>query len=87
MYLALPFNSLSTSLEGIDILYTLDSASLLVKLKPRIFQRLPPFNRSLALFLLLELTPQTSLVFLFHIRTICSSSTIFKNDVRDTDLT
>jgi hypothetical protein len=29
---------------GIDILYTLDSASLLVKLKPRIFQRLPPFE-------------------------------------------
>ena len=28
----------------IDILYTLDSASLLVKLKPRIFQRLPPFE-------------------------------------------
>jgi hypothetical protein len=26
-----------------DILYRLDSASLLVKLKPRIFQRLPPF--------------------------------------------
>ena len=26
------------------ILYTLDSASLLVKLKPRIFQRLPPFQ-------------------------------------------
>ena len=31
-------------LETIDILYTLDSASLLVKLKPRIFQRLPPFE-------------------------------------------
>jgi hypothetical protein len=30
--------------ELIDILYTLDSASLLVKLKPRIFQRLPPFE-------------------------------------------
>jgi hypothetical protein len=29
---------------SIDILYTLDSASLLVKLKPRIFQRLPPFE-------------------------------------------
>jgi hypothetical protein len=28
----------------IDILYTLDSASPLVKLKPRIFQRLPPFE-------------------------------------------
>jgi hypothetical protein len=28
----------------IDILYTLDSASLLVKLKARIFQRLPPFE-------------------------------------------
>jgi hypothetical protein len=28
----------------VDILYTLDSASLLVKLKPRIFQRLPPFE-------------------------------------------
>jgi hypothetical protein len=28
----------------IDILYRLDSASLLVKLKPRIFQRLPPFE-------------------------------------------
>jgi hypothetical protein len=28
----------------IDILYTLDSASLLVKLKPRIFQWLPPFE-------------------------------------------
>jgi hypothetical protein len=28
----------------IDILYTLDSASLLVKLKPRIFQRLPPLE-------------------------------------------
>jgi hypothetical protein len=28
----------------IDILYTLDSASLLVKLKPRIFQRFPPFE-------------------------------------------
>ena len=28
----------------IDILYTLDCASLLVKLKPRIFQRLPPFE-------------------------------------------
>jgi hypothetical protein len=28
----------------IDILYTLDSASLLVKLKSRIFQRLPPFE-------------------------------------------
>ena len=31
-------------IEPIDILYTLDSASLLVKLKPRIFQRLPPFE-------------------------------------------
>ena len=31
--------------KTIDILYTLlDSASLLVKLKPRIFQRLPPFE-------------------------------------------
>jgi hypothetical protein len=30
--------------DHIDILYTLDSASLLVKLKPRIFQRLPPFE-------------------------------------------
>jgi hypothetical protein len=30
--------------QTIDILYTLDSASLLVKLKPRIFQRLPPFE-------------------------------------------
>jgi hypothetical protein len=29
---------------AIDILYKLDSASLLVKLKPRIFQRLPPFE-------------------------------------------
>jgi hypothetical protein len=29
----------------IDILYRLDSASLLVKLKPRIFQRLPHLNR------------------------------------------
>jgi hypothetical protein len=28
----------------IDILYTLDIAHLLVKLKPRIFQRLPPFE-------------------------------------------
>ena len=28
----------------IDILYTLDSASLLGKLKPRIFQRLPSFE-------------------------------------------
>ena len=28
----------------IDILYTLDSISLLVKLKPGIFQRLPPFE-------------------------------------------
>jgi hypothetical protein len=28
----------------IDISYTLDSTSLLVKLKPRIFQRLPPFE-------------------------------------------
>ena len=28
----------------IYILYTLGSASLLVKLKPRIFQRLPPFE-------------------------------------------
>jgi hypothetical protein len=27
-----------------NILYTLDSASLLVELKPRIFQRLPPFE-------------------------------------------
>jgi hypothetical protein len=35
-----PENSVSL----IDILYTLDSASLLVKLKPRIFQRLPPFE-------------------------------------------
>ena len=31
-------------LNTIDILYTLDSTSLLVKLKPRIFQRLPPFE-------------------------------------------
>jgi hypothetical protein len=31
-------------LHPIDILYKLDSASLLVKLKPRIFQRLPPFE-------------------------------------------
>jgi hypothetical protein len=31
-------------LRNIDILYTLDSASLLVKLKPRIFQRLLPFE-------------------------------------------
>jgi hypothetical protein len=31
-------------LSSIDILYTLDSASLLVKLKPKIFQRLPPFE-------------------------------------------
>jgi hypothetical protein len=30
--------------NSIDILYKLDSASLLVKLKPRIFQRLPPFE-------------------------------------------
>jgi hypothetical protein len=30
--------------QTIDILYKLDSASLLVKLKPRIFQRLPPFE-------------------------------------------
>jgi hypothetical protein len=29
---------------NLDILYKLDSASLLVKLKPRIFQRLPPFE-------------------------------------------
>jgi dTDP-D-glucose 4,6-dehydratase len=29
---------------AINILYTLDSPSLLVKLKPRIFQRLPPFE-------------------------------------------
>jgi hypothetical protein len=28
---------------AIDSLYTLDSASLLLNLKPRIFQRLPPF--------------------------------------------
>jgi hypothetical protein len=28
----------------IDILYTLDSVSVLVKLKPRIFPRLPPFE-------------------------------------------
>ena len=34
----------SICLCTIDILYTLDSASLLVKLKPRIFQRLPPFE-------------------------------------------
>jgi regulator of protease activity HflC (stomatin/prohibitin superfamily) len=34
----------SIVLQPIDILYTLDSASLLVKLKPRIFQRLPPFE-------------------------------------------
>jgi hypothetical protein len=33
----------------IDILYTLDSASLLVKLKPRIFQRLPPFEKMAAM--------------------------------------
>jgi hypothetical protein len=32
------------SLSNIDILNALDSASLLVKLKPRIFQRLPPFE-------------------------------------------
>jgi hypothetical protein len=31
--------------NSIDILYKLDSASLLVKLKPRIFQRLPHLNR------------------------------------------
>ena len=30
--------------DRIDILYTLDSASLLVKLKRRLFQRLPPFE-------------------------------------------
>ena len=30
--------------QPIDILYKLDSASLLVKLKPRLFQRLPPFE-------------------------------------------
>jgi hypothetical protein len=30
--------------KTIDILHKLDSASLLVKLKPRIFQRLPPFE-------------------------------------------
>ena len=30
--------------SAIDILYILDSASLVVKLKPRIFQRLPPFE-------------------------------------------
>ena len=29
---------------SIDILYTLDSESLLIKLKPRIFQRLPSFE-------------------------------------------
>jgi hypothetical protein len=29
---------------AIDILNTLDSASLLVELKPRIFQRFPPFE-------------------------------------------
>jgi hypothetical protein len=34
----------SIVLQPIDILYTLDSASPLVKLKPRIFQRLPPFE-------------------------------------------
>jgi hypothetical protein len=34
----------NTRAADIDILYTLDSASLLVKLKPRIFQRLPPFE-------------------------------------------
>jgi hypothetical protein len=32
------------SILSIDILCTLDSASLVVKLKPRIFQRLPPFE-------------------------------------------
>ena len=31
-------------LHTIDILYKLDSSSLLVKLKPGIFQRLPPFE-------------------------------------------
>ena len=30
--------------QFINILYTLDSACPLVKLKPRIFQRLPPFE-------------------------------------------
>ena len=39
---ALENNAFSS--KTIDILYTLDSASLLVKLKPRIFQRLPPFE-------------------------------------------
>jgi hypothetical protein len=34
----------SLSPGTIDILNTLDSASLLVKLKPRIFQRFPPFE-------------------------------------------
>ena len=33
-----------TWVAHIDILYTLDSASLLVKLKPRLFRRLPPFE-------------------------------------------
>jgi hypothetical protein len=33
-----------TFCRTIGILYTLDSASLLVKLKPQIFQRLPPFE-------------------------------------------
>ena len=39
----------------IDILYTLDSASLLVRLKPRIFQRLPPFEQ-IAAMLVVPLT-------------------------------
>ncbi len=34
----------SFAINTIDILSTLDSASLIVKLKPRIFQRLPPFE-------------------------------------------
>jgi hypothetical protein len=37
-------NQSSNSVDIIDILYTLDSASLLGKLKPRIFQRLTPFE-------------------------------------------
>ena len=40
----LPLDELIVTILSIDILYTLDSASLLVKLKPRIFQRLPPFE-------------------------------------------
>jgi hypothetical protein len=36
--------SLLFLVRSIDILYILDSASLLVKLKPRIFQRLHPFE-------------------------------------------